>query len=160
MSRLILAAVAAAMACAPAAASATEKPGSDQACFSLRSLRGHTNDGAHTLYLDVGGRSVYRLETRGGCLSNGSPSESVVLRSRTPSGQVCGALDIDLTVHGARCMVDTVTKLTPEELAAVPRPLQPQGRLSIEPPPGTAADSLGQRGAWVVGIHNANGPPR
>jgi hypothetical protein len=159
MSRLIPA-VAIALACAPAAASATEKPSSDQACFSMRNLRGHTNDGVHTLYLDVGGRSVYRLETRGGCLSTGSPSAPVVLRSHTPSGQVCGALDIDLTVHGARCMVDAVTKLTPEELAAVPRRLQPQGRLSIEPPPAATADNLGRRGGWVVGIHNANGPPR
>jgi hypothetical protein len=126
----------------------------------MRSLRGHTNDGAHTLYLDVGGRSVYRLETRGGCLSTASPSEAIVLQSRSPSGQVCGALDIDVTVHGARCMVDAVTKLTPEELAALPRRLRPQGRLSIEPPPGASAESLGRKGAWVVGIHNANGPPR
>jgi hypothetical protein len=159
MSRLILAAVAGALVCAPAATSATEKPGSDQACFSMRSLRGHTNDGAHMLYLDVGGRSVYRLETRGDCLSTGSPSERVVLQSHNPSGQVCGALDIDLTVHGARCIVDAVTRLTPEELAAVPRSLQPQGRLSMEPPPRAGA-ALGQKGDWVVGIHNANGPPR
>jgi Family of unknown function (DUF6491) len=160
MSRLIPAALAAALACAPAAASAAEKPGSDQACFSIRSLRGHTNDGVHTLYLDVGGRSVYRLETRGGCLSTGSPSEKVVLQSRSPGGQICSALDVDLTVHGARCVVDAVTRLTPQELAAVPRQLQPQGRLSIEPPPDAGADNLSRRGAWVVGIHNANGPPR
>jgi hypothetical protein len=122
MKRLVLVSLAA-LSCA-SAASAQPAPKPAQQCFFTRDLRNHSVDGEHTLYFDVGGRSVYRVETSDNCLAGATSSDPIVLRDRG-AGQICNKLDLDISVRGARCIVSGITKLTPEEAAALPRRVHP-----------------------------------
>ena len=113
-------------ACALAVAlPASAQPKSENSCFWTRDLRNHTVGGDRILYFDVGGRSVYRVETSGSCLAGASSSDPIVMVNRTGSGQVCNRLDLDISVRGAHCIVSGLTKLTPEEAAALPKKMKP-----------------------------------
>jgi hypothetical protein len=48
------------------------------------------------------------------------------VEGRGAGGQVCGKLDIDVSVHGGRCLIDGLHKMTPQEVAAMPRRSDPQ----------------------------------
>ena len=41
-----------------------------------------------------------------------------MLTDRTGTGRICHKLDFDVAVRGNRCIVDSVTKLTPAEAGA------------------------------------------
>ena len=122
MKRLVLTSLAAVSCAFAAAAQPAPKPA--QQCFFTRDLRNHSVAGDHTLYFDVGGRSIYRFETSGNCLAAVTSSDPIVLRDRG-SGQICDKLDLDIAVRGARCIVSSMTKLTPEAAAALPRGVRP-----------------------------------
>jgi hypothetical protein len=116
--------VLAALAGAIAATSAAAQPKGDS-CVLTRDLRNHTVVDNHTLYWDVGGRSVYRVTTSDSCLAGATSSDTIVLRDRASMGRICNKLDLDISVRGAHCIVDSWTKLTPAEVAAIPRKLKP-----------------------------------
>jgi hypothetical protein len=109
----------------PTAKTPTAKTGAESSCFWTRDLRNHSVGGDHILYFDVGGRSVYKAETSGSCLAGASSSDPIVMVNRTGSGQICNPLDLDISVRGVRCIVSSLTKLTPAEAAAIPRRLHP-----------------------------------
>jgi len=104
---------------------AAAQPKAENSCFWTRDLRNHTVGGDHTLYFDVGGRSVYRVDTSDNCLAAATSSDPIVLRDRTGSGQVCNKMDLDISVRGARCIVSNMTRLSPAEAAALPKKLKP-----------------------------------
>jgi hypothetical protein len=122
--KIALAIVGAATALALALPAAAQ-PKAETSCFWTRDLRNHTVGGDHTLYFDVGGRSVYKVETTGACLAGATSSDPIVMRQRTGSGQICAPIDLDLSIRGSRCIVSGLTKLTPEEAAALPRRIHP-----------------------------------
>lgn len=94
-------------------------------CFFTRDLRNHTVGDSHTLYFDVNGRSVYKVVTDGACLGGATSSDPIVLRDRASTGQICNKMDLDISVRGARCIVSSITKLTPDEIAALPKHVRP-----------------------------------
>jgi hypothetical protein len=104
---------------------AVAHPHEQNSCFWTRDLRNHTVGDDHTLYFNVGGRSVLRVETSGACLAGVSSSDPIVLRDRASTGQVCSPLDLDISARGARCIITGMTRLTPEEAAALPRRVRP-----------------------------------
>jgi hypothetical protein len=104
---------------------AAAQPKAENICFWTRDLRNHTVGGDHTLYFDVAGRSVYRVETTGNCLAGATSTDPIVLRQRDGSGQICQPIDLDLSIRGSRCIVSSMTKLTPEEAKALPRRMHP-----------------------------------
>jgi hypothetical protein len=122
MKRLVLVSLAALSAAFTASAQPAPKPA--EQCFFTRDLRNHSVGGDHTLYFDVGGRSVYRFETSDNCLAAATSADPIVLHDRG-SGQICNKLDVDISVRGARCIISSITKLTPEEAAALPRRVRP-----------------------------------
>ncbi len=122
--KIALALVGAATALALALPAAAQ-PKAENSCFWLRDLRNHTVGGDHTLYFDVNGRSVYRVETTGNCLAGTVSSDPIVLRKRTAGGQICTPLDLDLSIRGSRCIVSDLSRLSPEEAAALPRRMHP-----------------------------------
>jgi len=123
MKFLVLAGVAGLAAATALAADA--QPPAKASCVWTRDLRNHTVGDAHTLYFDVGGRSVYRVTTSDNCLAGVTSSDPIVLRDRASTGQLCTKLDWDISVRGARCIVSDVTRLTPAEAAALPRHVKP-----------------------------------
>jgi hypothetical protein len=123
MRRLVLscAAAAALMTAMPAAA----QPASPDHCLLTRLLQGHTVAGdGHTLYFGANGTDVYQVTTGGPCLAHATASDTIVLRDRG-LGKICHPNDLDLTVRGTRCVVDKFVKLSPSEISALPKRLQP-----------------------------------
>lgn len=97
----------------------------DGGCFLTRDMRNHTVGSDHTLYFDVGGRSVWRAEMTNNCLAGAVSSDPIVLRERGGMGRICHKMDLDVGVGGARCIVGSLTKLTPAEAAALPKKVRP-----------------------------------
>ncbi|HEY3947785.1 hypothetical protein [Phenylobacterium sp.] len=123
MRRLVLAVVAATALAAASGAGA--QPASGDQCFLTRLLQGHTvGPDGHTLYFGVNGADVYQVTTSGPCLAHATANDPIVLRDRG-LGKICHPLDLELTVRGTRCTVEKLTKLTPQEIAALPKRLQP-----------------------------------
>ena len=106
----------------PAAAALSSSGGK---CFLTRDLRNHTVGDAHTLYFDVGGRSVYRVTTSDSCLASAVSSDPIVMVDRASTGRICDKMDWDISVGGARCIVSGMSLLTPEEVKALPKRVRP-----------------------------------
>jgi hypothetical protein len=112
----------------PAAAVAPDRlPGG---CFRSHDIRAHSiaNDG-HTLYLDVEGRGVYRVTTNGACLAGAVSSDPLVMKQPPGSEYICRPMDLDVSVSKggfpSPCIVDSITPMSPAEVAALPRRLRP-----------------------------------
>ena len=93
-------------------------------CFFNRQVNNFTaaNDDK-TLYVKAG-RDTYRMETFGRCLDLSS-ALNIALDSH-PSSSICSAQDVTIIVHSTsmgpqRCAVRTLVKLTPEQVAALPK---------------------------------------
>ena len=104
---------------------AAAQPQSNENCFWTRDLRNHTVADSHTLYFNLAGRAVYRVDTSGSCLAGMSSTDPIVLRDRASTGRICSKNDVDISARGARCIISGLTKLTPDEVAAIPRRVRP-----------------------------------
>jgi len=122
--RLIVLAILASAAAGSAFGAVAQPPKTDS-CVWMRDLRNHTIGDSHTLYFDVGGREVLRVTTDNNCLAAVTSSDPIVLRNQPPTGRICNKLDWDITVRGTRCIVSGMSKLTPAEVAALPRKVKP-----------------------------------
>ena len=119
----LTAAASAALMALPAQAAAP--PADYSTCIYTRDLRNHTVGDDHTLYFDVAGRGVYRIEMSNNCLATAVSSDPLVMRSVTGSPQICKPLDIDIQVNHSRCLIQGMSKLTPAEVTALPRRVKP-----------------------------------
>src|SRR4051812_8948619 len=107
----------------PAQVAAAAPPGVDAAltstgagkCFYRRDIRNHTVGDAHTLYLDVAGREVWRVAMSNACLAAAVSSDPIVLRNQTGGQSVCKPIDLDISIATggeSRCIVSSITRLT------------------------------------------------
>ena len=107
-------------------------PPTDRQCFYARQVSGFSAPDRDHVYVRVGVRDVYAFDLLGGC-----PDVDWTLRlgivSRG-SNFICSGLDTEVVVpRGAfgspfgpqRCPVAHMRKLTPEEVAALPRRSRP-----------------------------------
>ncbi|HZZ35197.1 MAG TPA: hypothetical protein VFE03_05695 [Caulobacteraceae bacterium] len=118
----------AALSVAPVTA-ATAAPTAPRSCFFVTQWQGWKAPTPDTLYLGVGMRDVYKVELSGASPMLQSPGVHLVSIHRG-SSSICTALDLDLKVsdgHGFTepLIARTLTKLTPEEVAAIPRKFRP-----------------------------------
>jgi hypothetical protein len=119
----------------PAGKAATSAPGVDAvatagagACFRRSDIRNHTVGGPKTLYFDVAGRDVYRVEMSNPCLTSAVSSDPLIMRNQTGTQSVCKPIDLDITVSAAgpsHCIVSSIAKLSPAEVAALPKKMRP-----------------------------------
>jgi hypothetical protein len=85
---------------------------------------------ARAVYLRVGSADFYRLELANNCPDVQQPGAHLIAKFRG-SASVCSALDWDLSVadgaHGIPipCIVKTMTALSPNDVARIPRSLRP-----------------------------------
>ena len=113
-----------------AANAAVAAPAAAPKCFMTQQITGHAIANERTLYLRVGGKSVYRAEMSNNCFGGASPSDPITIAPRG-SSSVCGEQDLNVgaTLNGgglsSRCIVDKLTKLTPAEAAALPTGAKP-----------------------------------
>jgi hypothetical protein len=83
-----------------------------------------------TIYLGVTGHKVYRLDLAGSCPELTWPDARRISRDREGAGSICGPLDFDLKVAeqggpATPCIVKSMTLMTPDEAAALPRGVRP-----------------------------------
>lgn len=104
---------------------ARAQPEASAPCFLIRDMRNHTVGDDHTLYFDVAGRAVYKAVMSNNCLASVTSSDPIILRDRPGTGRICHKLDLDVGVRGARCIVASLTKLSPAEVAALPKHVKP-----------------------------------
>jgi hypothetical protein len=122
----LIAAAALATTPAPATAGAAPdgKPRND--CFLTGSWQGWSAPGdGDVLYLRITMHDIYRVDLTPGSHVHRSPDRFLVNRVRG-SNWICSALDLDLTLsdaHGIRqpLIARSLRKLTPDEIAAIPR---------------------------------------
>jgi hypothetical protein len=107
-------------AAAPALAAASSHP-----CFFISQWRSWKAPNADTIYLGVNQHDVYRVDLSAGSNDLTAPGVHLVSQFRGTSS-VCNALDLDLKVADnfggivTPLIVRSITKLTPEEIAAIP----------------------------------------
>ncbi len=105
-------------------------PGRQQdSCFNARFVSNFSAPDDQTVYVRVGVRDVYRLTLFAPCL-NVDWTMAVALKSRSGSDWICRGMDAELIVPGQgmgpqRCPVTAVRKLTPQEVAALPKKARP-----------------------------------
>ena len=120
----------------PAGKAAISAPGVDAAwtssgagkCFNRRDMRNHTVGDAHTLYLDIAGREVWRIQMSNSCLAGAVSSDPLILKNQTGGQSVCKPIDLDITVSAAgpsKCIVSAIQRLSPAEVAALPKKMRP-----------------------------------
>src|SRR5947207_11263797 len=129
-SKFALAGVASLALIASDASAADTPPGSGghtydkNQCFYTRMAEGFAAPDEHTLNIRVGVRDVYQFEMFGPCLDM-DWAQRVALVSRSGSW-ICTGMDAEVITHATgigrqRCMVRHMRKLTPEEIAALPK---------------------------------------
>jgi len=99
-------------------------------CFRSHDIRNHTIVDNKTLLLSVNRKDVYRIAVTG-CLAGAISSDPIVTRNPPGSAIVCRPLDLDIAIgrtggsFPAQCIVDSISKLSPEQVAALPKKYRP-----------------------------------
>jgi hypothetical protein len=98
-------------------------------CFYITQWQGWKAPDANTLYLGVNLHDVYRADLSAGSPQLLWPDAHLVSQVRGPDS-ICSAIDLQLAVsdiNGFRqpLIVRKLTKLTPEEIAAIPKKYRP-----------------------------------
>ena len=121
---LIAAAAAALVAAVPAAA----QPNRDN-CFRMSMLSNTRADGDRRIYARVNVNTFYRIDLAHRCASLPYEGNFLVLSPTPGSDLICNPIDLDLKVndHGAleSCFIKSITRLSPEEAAQIPRKVRP-----------------------------------
>ena len=120
---LVLAAAAALAAPALPAAAA-------DACFRTHDIQNHRKVDNNTIYVRVLNKDVYRVTSSTPCFAGATSNDALVIKVIGASDSVCRPIDLDLAVRTgpvgtSHCIVSSITKLTPQEKAAIPKKLRP-----------------------------------
>ncbi|HUZ11984.1 MAG TPA: hypothetical protein VMU93_03920 [Caulobacteraceae bacterium] len=118
----IAAATAAALASLAAAFPIAEAqpPHRGGACLNLGDIQGQRVANDHTVYLREGGR-IWRLGFANACAD--ARNETLIMHPVANNGVICSAIELNVRVRrtGQACVADSLTRLTPEAAAALPR---------------------------------------
>ena len=115
------------------AANAADKPASatanatDRQCFWTRQANGFAAQDDRTVNVRVSSRDVYQFQLMGHC-PDIDWSQQIALISHS-GDSICSGLDAEIVTRSPigpmRCPVSHIRKLTPEEIAALPRKARP-----------------------------------
>lgn len=98
-------------------------------CFRSADIRNHTVGDRSTLLIDVQGKGAYRVTMKGSCLAGATSSDPIITRSPPGSTIICKPIDMDVAISKGGfptpCIVDSIVKMAPEEVAALPKKLKP-----------------------------------
>ena len=110
-------------------ADAAPSSAADQ-CFFTRDIQNYLAPDDHTLYLRGRNNAFYRIDLSNQCpnLDTGGLNH-ISLQTVPGSPTICSAIDLDLRVSGQGvsepCIVKSLHKLTPDEVAALPKKDKP-----------------------------------
>ncbi len=111
----------------PAPATAAAKP--QNQCFYSRNINGFNAPDDRTLYIRVGVNEIYRLDLMNDC--TGLTFRQDIALNDEPGGDafICSPIQATVTYREAgireRCPVTAMHRLTPAEIAAVPKKFLP-----------------------------------
>lgn len=131
LTRTVAICVLAALTAAPLASARTpanpEKPTGKKQCFYTRLADSFAAPDEENLYIRVGVKDVYHFTMFARC-TDIDWNQHLTLVSRSGSW-ICSGMDADVITHTnlgpERCAVRYVNKLTPEEVAALPKRARP-----------------------------------
>ena len=111
-----------------ASAPAQAQPG--RSCFYVTQWYGWKAADDHTIYLNVGGNRVFKVDLASACPEILLGSSKIVSIDRGGSGLVCSPLDLDLHVSQGdhittACIVRGISELSPGEISALPKNVRP-----------------------------------
>jgi hypothetical protein len=98
-------------------------------CFLSRDFESWKSPDPHTIYIRVNFKRYYRLDLANRCSTLNLPNTHLITHIHGPD-MICSAIDWDLKVSqggvfSEPCIVKTMTLLTPEEVAAIPKKFKP-----------------------------------
>ena len=129
MNRLLPLLLAAAALSAGASQALAQDPAPGRQCFRVSQMDGHTVGDPSTLYVGVRNREVFRIDMHGACLAGANMGDPLVIETVGGNDLVCRPIDLDLKVAGtiglSPCIVKSITKLTPPQIASLPPKLRP-----------------------------------
>lgn len=106
---------------------AIAKPVEGRQCFWTRQADGFAAQDDHTVNVRVSSRDVYRFEMMGHC-PDIDWNQQIALVSRG-SDSICTGVDAEIITRSPigpmRCPVSHIHKLTPDEIAALPKKARP-----------------------------------
>lgn len=114
----------------PALAQPAANKTANPRCFHSNQIDNWKAADAKTIYLRIIGGRIYRLDLGGTCHTITRPGAFLVTKLRG-SSFICRAIDWDLRATTSwrdvpeHCIVKSMTELTPEEAAALPRKVRP-----------------------------------
>ena len=125
---LVAAALAVSAVAAPQATLAAAKKGDAEQCFFSRNISSWSDAGKDTVNLRVGVNDYYQLKLLGSC-PDIDWTQSIGLESRG-SDWICSGLDVTVivprtTIGPQRCDATSLHKLSPAEVAALPKKQKP-----------------------------------
>lgn len=110
--------------------SALAEPGQSD-CFFISQFQQWRAPDAKTIFIRVNMNQYYRLDLAGECPLLTAPDVHLITKTRGPD-TVCSALDWDLSAaqsppggFAVPCIVKQMTKLSTEEIAAIPPKFKP-----------------------------------
>jgi hypothetical protein len=108
--------------------SATAAGPANNSCFLTSQWHGSSAPSDDTLLLRISSRDIFRVGVTRGADQLNAPGAYLVSKSRSSS--VCTALDLDLYISlsggiSTPLIATSLTKLTPAEVAAIPKKDQP-----------------------------------
>ncbi|HEY2658753.1 MAG TPA: hypothetical protein VGI79_03460 [Caulobacteraceae bacterium] len=114
---------------AQAAPAAPATQGHLDKCFYLSDWQGWSSPSPNVLYLRVRMHDIYRVDLSAGSSLLQAPAVHLVNKVRG-SDSVCWPIDLDLSVSDGMGMrmpliASSITKLSTEEIAAIPKKYQP-----------------------------------
>ena len=100
-------------------------------CLDSRQLEDWKSPNPHVIYYRVGASAIYRLDLSEGSNQLKYSDVSLINEHRSPSQWLCSPLDFQLRVTDSHhtfvdpLIVSSVTRLTPDEIAAIPPEFRP-----------------------------------
>jgi hypothetical protein len=100
------------------------------ACFRTRDVQNHRKVDSNTIYVRVLNKDIYKITSTSPCFAGTTNTDALVIKVIGASEMICKPVDLDLAVHSgpvgtSHCIVSSITKLTPQEAAAIPKKLRP-----------------------------------
>lgn len=90
-------------------------------CIYLNQIQATHLANPRTLYFRTSSTRFYRMDFAADCNSMGT--EPLIIHPVDNSGQICGAISVDISVRETRqrCMPTSMRRMTAEEVAATPK---------------------------------------
>jgi len=122
--------LAGAVAAGAAVATTAEARSPNTPCFFTNSWQGWSSPSRDVLLLRVNMHDVYRVELSGGGGPGLNSAGYFLVNQVRGSNTICSALDLDLAIADHNGFYQplfprTLTRLTPEEVAAIPKKYKP-----------------------------------